>query len=152
MKLREKGKIAKTFLGKEDHGILTCTIGIDLKGGCYQSFGNLCLQDKKLADDFVTDLCATFSVKRLADLQGKSCVALYCFDGLNEPIEALEAPNGKRFVITDWRRKHFPDTLDRLADRKVSIEREIAFLKRRIREEQAKLKCVDAEYRPIGSP
>jgi hypothetical protein len=150
MKLREKGKITNTFLGKEDHGILTCSIGVDF-GGSYQSFGSLCLDEKKLADDFVADLCAAFDVKHLEDLKGKACVAHYCFDGLNEPIEALEAPSGKRFVITNWRRKHFLNTPDRLTSRKASIEREIVFLKRRIREEEAKLKCADAAYHPVGA-
>jgi len=148
MMQREPGKITRTFLGKdEDHGHFTCFIGVDF-GGCCQSFGNLCM-DEKLAYDFATDLCTTFGVKRLSDLHGKSCVALYCFDGLHEPIEALEAPSGRRFVITEWRRKHSPNTLDRLTDRKESIKREIAFLKRRIHEEEAKLRRADAEYRPV---
>ena len=46
---REPGVIADVWSGKdEDHDILTCSIGIDFKGGGHQGFGQLCLDENLL--------------------------------------------------------------------------------------------------------
>ena len=39
---KELGTISYVHQGPEDHGVLTCSIGIDFKGS-HQAFGNLCL-------------------------------------------------------------------------------------------------------------
>jgi hypothetical protein len=95
---------------------------------------------------FTKDLCSVFGVKKLTDLVGKKCYALRCFDELHTPIEALEAPSGARFVLTTWRKKHFPETKDPLAGKRESIEGNISFLQRRVAEEKTRLAELDKNY------
>jgi hypothetical protein len=146
---REAGKVHSTFYGREDHGILTAVVRIEFDGGGGQGFGCLAFANERIADDFVVDLCTTFGVKRLQDLHGRRCIALRCFGYNNELIEALEAPDGKRFVLTAWRRKHDPDAPTPLEARSQQVEREIALLERRLVEERARLRRLSAEYRPV---
>lgn len=147
---RESGEIVETFYGREDHGILTVSVRLQFgAGGSHQSFGNLAFERDHLADDFVRDLCATFAVTNLDDLRGRSCYALRCFDGLNEPIEALESARGRRFIISAWRRKHYPDSPNPLAARKAHIQNDIALYTKRIAEARQRLERLDAEYTAV---
>lgn len=143
----EHGTIANVFRG-EAHGIETISIGIDFEGS-QQGFGGLALQTKALADDFAADLCATFGVGKLDDLRGKRCTALRCFPYNNEPIEGLEAPDGRRFILTAWRRRHYPDTLTPLNERSESIRGDIVRLKLQIAERTTLLARLAADYRSI---
>ena len=143
---REEATVDNVFYGKEDHGILTCTVGLLLgpTGGAYQAFGGLSLTPETGAD-FKAELCAFFG-RSFDALKGAKCYTLRSFSGWNEPIEGLELENGKRFVLTAWRRKHWPATESRLDARKKSIQGEIEWLTRRIREETAKLAELEADY------
>lgn len=143
---RETGTIERVFYGKEDHGILTIVVHLKFDGSG-QGFGCLAFDTKARAEDFAADLCRVFAVKKLDDLVGKTCEARRCFSYGN--IEALVAPSGAMFVITEWRRKHWPDYLDPLEDerhrQKVSIER----LRKQIRRAEADLKTLDSRYTPV---
>lgn len=144
MSKRERGTIENVFFGTEDHGILTCSVGIDF-GGSFQYFGNIAL-DEKLGKDFVERLCSTFSVRDLRALNGLPVFALRCFGGWNESIEGLEAESGQRFILTEWRRRHFPSSLDPLQQARESGERTIASCQRRIADERKRLAQLDADY------
>jgi len=99
---KQRGIIKDVFVGEEDRGITTCSVGIEFKGS-YQSFGNLCLTKDDSNDYlelFTKDICNVFGVNDYNDLVGKECYALRCFEGWNESIEGLETLDGKRFTIT----------------------------------------------------
>lgn len=144
---REKALIDSVVSGKEDHGILTCSIGCKMLAGSYQSFGNLAL-DENLLLDFHLSLCQTFNIYDIKNLVGKECYVLRSFDSYNEYIEGLEAiPSGKRFTLTAWRKKHFPSkTVSKLEERTNSLKSSIESYKRRIREIQAQLKNLKNIY------
>jgi hypothetical protein len=147
--LREPGTIESVFSGEEDHGIPTVSVRIDFDGGSTQSFGGLCL-DGKTKPDFERSLCAVFGVRRLVDLEGQRCVALRYFDAWGETIEGLEAPDGRRFVLTEWRRRHWPKMVKSpLEERRESLERSIESHLRRVREMEEELRRIDAEYVPV---
>ena len=144
---REKGKIIDVFRGNEDHGILTINIGVAFEGGSHQGFGNICLDDEEMADDFVADLCTVFDVKKLKELVGKKCYALRCFDDFDANIEGLESVSGARFTIWDWRKKHFPkEAKSPLELRTRSLQQRIASAKRQIREAESDLADLKSHY------
>lgn len=104
---RELGKIEDVFSGKEDHDILTLSVGVGFKGA-HQGFGSLMLNEK-LIISFEKELCDTFDVKNINELIGEACYALRCFDYWNANIEGLESvKTGKKFTLTGWRRRHLP--------------------------------------------
>jgi hypothetical protein len=146
MDLRAKSKITEVFNGTEDHGIHVIWITVD--GDGVQGFGGICFDDgeSELEKDFIKSVCGVFGVKKLDDLVGKECYALRCFEEMHTPIEALEAPSGKRFVLTAWRKKHFPETKDPLTGKRESIEGNISFLQRRVAEEKTRLAHLDNKY------
>ena len=147
---REPGVIADVWSGKdEDHDILTCSIGIDFKGGGHQGFGQLCL-DENLLPFFIKDLCNTFGVSELKDLVGKKYFALRCFGFWNDAIEGLEAEDGKRFTITSWRKKHFCDVKDPLENRIQNIKSDIFSGLRRVKSSREELKTVKKDYTDWG--
>ena len=78
---RELGIVDYVTYGKEDHDILTCSIGIDFDGS-HQGFGGLCL-DEKVGPDFVNSICELFDVSFLKDIVGKKVYALRCFSDWN---------------------------------------------------------------------
>lgn len=61
-------------------------------------------------------------------------------------IEGIETLDGKKFTITKWRKKHFPETKNPLDDKKQSILRSIESFKRRISDLEEDLKNIDSEY------
>lgn len=154
--LHEPGVIAAVFYGKEDHGILTCSIRIDFKGST-QSFGNLCL-DEKLGPDFVRAVCENFGVKVpsaptqrelrecLNQLVGQRCYALRCFDDYNTPIEGLENQYGDAFLLTTWRRQYFPDTESPFETRKAELRQRIESAKQQIARAKVTLAKLPSEY------
>ncbi len=145
---RELGTIVDVWSGKEDHGILTCSIGIDFRGS-HQGFGNLCL-DKKILPDFMEGVCETFGVKTLNELVGKQCYALRCFSHWNEPIEGLETLDGKRFTLFSWRKKHFPNSKSPYEERISSLKNRIASDMRRIDDAYKELRKIHTEYTDWG--
>lgn len=155
--LREPGVIAAVFYGKEDHGILTCSIRIDFNGST-QSFGNLCLTEE-LGPDFVRAVCVSFGVKVptglvllstlrecLGRLIGERCYALRCFDDYNTPIEGLENQYGDAFLLTTWRRQHFPDTKSPFETRKAELRQRIESAKQQIARAKVTLAKLPSEY------
>ena len=144
---RELGKVANIFVGKEDHGIFTCSISIEFNGGGSQGFGGLCLNEDKLGKSFVKDLCETFGVKELDDLKDKECYALRCWDGFNDRIEGLESVNtGKRFIISNWRRKMGFKSLSPLEEKRNSLKTDIEYAKQRIERCKQELKILEKNY------
>jgi hypothetical protein len=145
MSTREKSKIESVFYGQEDHGILTCSVMISSGGGC-QGFGQLCL-DPITGPDFLHELCDVFDVHDHELLKGQECYALRNFEHYNCPIEGLEAMSGKRFTLTAFIRKHWPDKAQSPLEReRQRHEQEIVFLQRRLKEERSRLACVDEGY------
>ncbi len=106
---RDKGVIESVTYQREDHNILTCFVHVKLDSGWHQGFGGLLLDEEVTGPDFVKSLCDTFGVESKDQLVGLSCFALRCWAIHNEPIEGLEATSGKRFILTTWRRRHFPN-------------------------------------------
>lgn len=149
---RQPGNITGHFHGEEDHGIMTVMIYLQFSdGGGSQGFGGLALGQPGLVDDFIGSLCAAFGVRKLDQLKNAPCFALRCFDESWAQIEGLEsAMTGERFVIAEWRRKHFPDAPDPLATRRAHLRSEIAFHRRRIHEMEDELAQLSKSYRPIG--
>jgi hypothetical protein len=146
--IREAGTITHVKIGC-DHTPLT--ISLDIQGpGWGQGFGGLAFESQHLVDDFAADLCAVFGVERLKDLRGKPCYALRCFP--RSHIEGLEAPGGKRFVITNWRRKHWPHTPAPLAVELKKLRDEAVQLRRRAAELEEQADRLPDLYEPIFVP
>lgn len=124
------------------------TISLDIQGpGWGQGFGGLAFESQHLMDDFAADLCAVFDVKQLKDLRGKPCYALRCF--AHDHIEGLETPSGKRFVLTTWRRKYWPEAPSPLVARLRSLRDEAAQFRRHASELDAEGDRLPELYRSV---
>ena len=152
-RLRQPGVIAATHYGVEDHGILTCSIQIEFVGYS-QGFGNLCL-NPTIGSDFVKNMCETFNLPFSDDLQkslkqmvGLRCFGLYCFGKHNESIEGLEdMVTGRRFLLTQWRRKHFPKkTPSPLEAARNELKSQIVNAWAVVKRGEAELKDLDNKY------
>jgi hypothetical protein len=141
---REPAWVRDFFYGVEDHGILTCTLTLALgeTGSSVQSFGGLALSEST-GPDFKETLAAFFC-RQFDALVGEKCYALRAFR--TGEIEGLEHPDGRRFLLYRWRKKHYPETPTPLAAKTAQIHREIAFLRRRLGEEERRLLTVQDEY------
>lgn len=120
-------------------------------GGGHQGFGGIVLGtiDKpapELMKSYVADLCAAFDAQDLERLAGMKCDVLFSFPGWNGTIEGLEGPTGKRFTITGWRRKHFPDTKTPLQQRIEDLEQSRVQAKRTIAGVALALSKVEREF------
>ena len=153
-RLRQPGVIAATHYGVEDHGILTCSIQIEFDDHGSQGFGNLCL-NPTIGPDFVKSVCETFSLSFSDDLQkslkqmvGLRCFGLYCFGKHNESIEGLEdMVTGRRFLLTQWRRKHFPKkTPSPLEAARNELKSQIVNAWAVVKRAEAELKDLDNKY------
>lgn len=145
---REPGTIVSVWSGREDHDILTCSIRIDFKGST-QAFGNICLNEE-LLPSFVQDICNTFSVNSLDELEGKQCYALRCFGFWNDLIEGLESMDGKRFTLTSWRKKHFSNVQNPLQHRINSLKSDYDSHIRRANSISQELKEIEKDYTDWG--
>jgi hypothetical protein len=123
---REPATIKSARDAEEDHGIRTVMVQLAFDGGG-QMFGGLIYgpqgstKEAHLRADFIEDLCATFGVAALSELVGKKCCALRSWKD-SDQLEGLEsADTGRRFLLTRWRRKHFPETASPLDDRRASM-------------------------------
>lgn len=121
-------------------------------GGGHQGFGGIVLGtlDKpapELMKSYVADLCAAFDAQDLERLAGMKCHVLFSFPGWNGTIEGLEGPSGKRFTITAWRRKHFPEsTKSPLEQRIEDLEQTRAHAKRTLVSTALALSKVKQEF------
>ena len=143
---RERGRLGKPFVGKEDHGIMTVQIPVSFRGSG-QGFGGLCLDDG-LDKPFVRDLCEAFGVRDVLRLEGAECYALRCWGFWNDRIEGLESvATGRRFTLTGFCRRHIGKAvLSPIELRAKSILSEIAWAERRAAEELEKLAKVRVGY------
>jgi len=145
LKQRESAKVQEVFYGKEDHGILTCSLMLGSEGNSMQGFGNLAL-DEETGPAFVSSICELFKVNKLGKIKGKSCFALRCWPDWNTSIEGIEV-DGSRFLLTQFRRKFWPnDTKTVLKTKKESILKEIAWAKRRVTELEMEMAQVTNGY------
>lgn len=143
METREAATIVSATYGVEDHGILTCSIGLDF-GGSYQSFGNLSLS-QTTGPDFRRSISEFFG-KSFDALVGTRCFALRNFKRLHAQIQGLEREDGKRFTLYGWQRKHWKEAVSPLGMELESIHAEIRHLKRRLREEETRLETLASDY------
>lgn len=114
---KELGRIEYVKLGREDHGVMTMTLGFDF--GCsFQAFGGYFLDDydntlkKRVGSaagmDFVIRVLDTFNVDDINDIKGKYAFAIR--DNGEQKIIGFETPKtdgGKKFLITDWQKRWF---------------------------------------------
>ena len=110
---KELARIENVSLEIEDHGILTLLIDLHKEEGFHQGFGMYSLDqyDEKLKRrkgtaagmDYVIQILNVFGVRKLEDIKGKMCYALYRPDDeLIKGIQSLEIDGGKRFTIQEW--------------------------------------------------
>jgi hypothetical protein len=137
--LRRPAKITGFELGPEDHGIITVVIRLESPtGGWGQGFGCLRMKDDAEAKRFLGEVCAIFDHSEPERLKGQECIALYCLPW--ESIEGIEAPSGKRFTITGWRRRYYPEhTLSPTGRRRKALKENLQCHRRRVTEIEAQL-------------
>lgn len=114
------GKIERTFLGYEDHGILTAWLHFTF-GPSAQGFGGYFLDEQigRTGDgdtfrrgtaagmDFVARCLGAAGVDGWEKLKGRTLFVLYATDGWNErPIGIAPLPTepGVIFLIEDWQK------------------------------------------------
>jgi hypothetical protein len=145
---RQEGVVKTVFYGLEDHGILTCSLGIEFDG-MHQGFGGLHLDETTTGPLFKQAICDFFD-RPFDSIVGTPVIGLWCFGRLNEPIEGLELPSGRRFTISGWQRKHNPKALSPFARTWQRHVSEIAFLERRLKEERQALDELEKNYTDWG--
>jgi hypothetical protein len=97
---RALAKIERTFLGFEDHGILTGFVHVTY-GGSAQGVGGYDLRTGSAAAEFVTRMlkaCGVFSWEQLA---GRTIYVLTDETGRVVGVENLPTERGERFLFTD---------------------------------------------------
>ncbi len=142
---REPGTLGAVWSGNEGHGILTCSIPVNFKSST-QSFGGLCLTDD-LLKSFTDRLCWTFSVSTVVQLEGLKCWALRPWGSWSDSIEGLEAQNGRRFVLTQWRKElDLHPVKTRLEEKIESLQSSIWQAREQIKKNQASLKTIKENY------
>lgn len=113
--------------------------------GWGQGFGGLLLDPHHLAD-WKASLAVLFGVKTYDEIVGRHCFVLRCWPAYGADIEGLEV-DGRRFTITDFRRKHWPEKArDQLTNKTEAIRRDIDYHARRIREQVAALERASDGY------
>ena len=60
--------VKSSFLGYEDHGILTCHITLNYKNHSGQGFG-----DRALEIEYIKNILSVFGVQKWEDLKGQFC-------------------------------------------------------------------------------
>ena len=141
--LRQPARIASVFRGQEDHGIWTVLISLEgPTGGWSQGFGQLCLKDETETHQFLQEVCDVFEFSDPMRLKGAECFALYSESPWSS-IEGIEAPNGRRFTIKGYRRRHYPKHAPTPTQAKRdSLLRDIAFHERRAAERRVELEML----------
>ncbi len=115
------GKITRTQLGKEDHGIFTFFLHFDF-GGSGQGFGGYAWAeyDKGLkrqvgsaaGADLIVSIINACGVANWEEIAGTTMYALYDSDHYGQTIKGIKAlpfESGGTFLIRDWQDKWFPD-------------------------------------------
>ena len=143
---RKAAVVQKGFFGREDHDILTCMLSLSMDGGSTgQGFGGLCLgEDDGSGALFKKKICALFRVRDLAEIEGRSCFALYSFP--REQIEGLEV-DGKRFTVAGFRKLLQPQkNFDALAEKRQRLLSDIDRDARAIRDRREQLERLSRDY------
>lgn len=110
-------KIESTFLGFEDHGVLTATLHCNY-GGSAQGVGGFVMSTRNqstgrveahpAAGEFVIGILRACGVRQWEHLKGRTIFALFAPDaGWNDQpigIENLPTEPGERFLFDDWRK------------------------------------------------
>jgi len=112
---KELGKVSYVKLEIEDHGMLTCTVGL-VFGGSGQGFGGFRLDEYNketkrhegaaCGTDWILRLMRCFAVSDLESIKGRTVYALR--NAPCETIIGLEPPSfdgGERFLIPDWQER-----------------------------------------------
>lgn len=107
------GKIEKTFLGYEDHGIFTASLEINY-GGSFQSIGGYRLDEPNSVTgkahgtaeglDFITHVIKVAGVNKWEDVKGRTILVLfedYSYNGLPIGIKNLPTEKGETFIFED---------------------------------------------------
>ena len=141
MNITDRHRIAGVidYAKTDDERCFTVYVGVKFLR-FFQAFGGVVLDEEKYGPAFIRELCETFGVSKLDDLVGKECHGLWAYGRHNESIEGLEAPDGKRFTMTSFRRRHWPE-MDHsvIAARKASLIGTINWAERRASEARADL-------------
>lgn len=84
MSVIRNATITKLSLGPEDHGILTCYLGLDYGDGMHQSFGGYNIRTN--AGWWIENLLETFGINEWNKLMGKNIRVRLDDDTLNGRI------------------------------------------------------------------
>lgn len=130
----------------DDERCLTHYVGMTgPNGGWGQGFGGLAFDEPHLAA-WKQDLCALFGVTDIAEVVGSQCFILRCWASWGSDIEGLEV-DGRRFTVTDFRRKHWPEkTKTQLENKAEALRSDIDYHARRIREDVQRLETLHEGY------
>jgi hypothetical protein len=94
--------IDSTFLGVEDHGIFTFSLGLNYGHSC-QSAGNICLGNSKTVSPrsgpALWEILKVVGVSQWEHLKGKSVHAILDGDGWNARVIGLRSFIGEREII-----------------------------------------------------
>lgn len=132
-----EGEVTYVNYGEEDHGILTCQLGIQTKS-FHQGFGGLALT-QTTGPMFKRALCELFGVAEVEQIKGRKCIALWSFGTWNEPIEGLEV-DGRRFTITGFQRLAHPELdTDKRASEMRRLRMAVEHHERQLSEAKARL-------------
>lgn len=111
------GKVDSTFLGVEDHGIMSFMIRFDF-GTIHQGFGNYALDNwieekkKRIGTasgmDAIMQILKVFNVDSWEKIRGKICW-VEKENGMIVAIEAPEFEGGHGFSIKDWQKEWWPE-------------------------------------------
>lgn len=144
IKHRQRGTLVSTNETVTDYGPMQVLLVIAVEDGGEQTFGGLPVN----VEAWKRELCEVFGVTWFGDIPGKECWVLRAFAEYNEPIEGLEASNGKRFTKTGYARRHGKDPLypNRLHCRVAEVVDEISRLERRISEQRQVLEGITKRY------
>jgi hypothetical protein len=149
---REPATVASVMYGIEDHGILTFSLYMTM-GSCGQGFGNIVLRDEpgdRSGPRLKAELCELFGVENFDDIKGRQCFVLRCFE--EEEIEGVEV-DGKRWTITGFRKRHYPDHVPTVLENKTKQLRErIDYHARGIQDCNRQLERVADRYRDWELP
>lgn len=114
-------------------------------GGWGQGFGGLAFDEPHLVS-WKEEICKLFGVTDIAEIVGRQCFILRNWASWGHDIEGLEV-DGKRFTITGFRRKHWPDkTKTQLENAAERLRSDIRFHARRIDEDVARLERLHEGY------
>lgn len=142
MAKKEVGRITSAWHGREDHGCLTCMIGIDFLSGGHQAFGCVAL-DASTSPVFLKELLETFGAQDLNQLPGRTCVAYWKYGHYNEYIEALGDPvTGLVLQINEWRQRMHPGTPSLDEQELTRLRTEAASANRRAQEASDRIEAI----------